>query len=291
MLSFISTIMSALCVLCMLAIPVLLIIFFIRWIMKKKKKWIGFLVLMCSIGIIITALIGSQVDLYGMTPEERATYYEKIEEEEKQREAEKAAKKKAEEKKEKKDNSSKDTLESKAETSSPPSMENKTESEVKTEASLAITLTDKDIMIMQFESLGLTNAEAIEIASVFENVGITKIWDISKVLGSGIDGEQLYVCSFYDFNPNVDCIKLSFNIVKRKIQRISICFYPYGKLGEYPTTHKYKELNLLAGIKEDTHSDSVTLYYQKLKNYAVDENSVGYRAIYNYETHSISKYN
>lgn len=168
--------------------------------------------------------------------------------------------------------------------------ENKIISE--TETSSVITFTDEEIMVMQFEELGLTNAEAEEAQKIFANVGITQISNITETMGSsaGIDGEQRYVCWFYDFNPNVDCIKLSFNIVKRKVQRISICFSIYGKLGEYPTSHKYKELDLLDSIQEDTYSDSVTLYYKKLKNYAVDENSVGYRAIYDRETHSISKY-
>ncbi len=145
-------------------------------------------------------------------------------------------------------------------------------------------------MKKQFVRLGLTETEAEEMQKVFENIGITQISDISKTLGSGIDGEQRYVCRFYDFNPNVDCIKVSFTIVKRKVQRISICFSPYEKLDEFPASHKYKELALLDGIKEDTHSDSVTLYYQKLQNMAVDENSTGYIAVYDYKTHSVSKY-
>lgn len=169
-----------------------------------------------------------------------------------------------------------------------------TESKINNDAatSSVITFTDEEIMVMQFEELGLTNAEAEEAQKIFANVGITQISNITETMGSsaGIDGEQRYVCWFYDFNPNVDCIKLSFNIVKRKVQRISICFSTYGKLGEYPASHKYKELNLLDSIQEDTYSDSVTLYYKKLKNCAVDENSVGYRAIYDRETHSISKY-
>ena len=168
------------------------------------------------------------------------------------------------------------------------SLESKGNSDIVT--SSINTYTDEELMVMQFERIGLTHAEAVDAQKIFENVGITQIWDISEGLGSGIDGEQRYGCQFYNFNPNVDCIKLQFIIVKRKIQRISICFSPYGKLGEYPTSHKYKELKLLDGIKEDTHSDSVTLYHKKLKNYAVDESSVGYKAVYNRETHSISKY-
>lgn len=291
--------MSILCVLCIVAIPILLIIFLIRWIMKKKKKRIGLSTLFCFIGIIITALIGSQANLYSMSPEERATYYEKLEQEKEQREAEKAAEEK------KKDNSYKETAESKENetktTSSKESVkikkeiskkpvESKTESDAETEITPTITFTDKEMMIMQFEELGFANAEAVEMQKILKNVGIEKISNITGPLGSGVNGEEMYVCHFYDFNPNTDCIKVSFVTAKKKIQRISICYSPYGKLGEYSATHKYKKLKLLDGIQEDTHSDSVTLYYKKLKNMAVDENSVGYRAIYDYKTHSVSKY-
>ena len=62
--------------------------------------WIGISVIICFCGIIVTALIGSQADLWSMTPEERAAYYEQLEQEEEQRKQEKSEeeKKKEEEK-------------------------------------------------------------------------------------------------------------------------------------------------------------------------------------------------
>ena len=106
-----------------------------------------------------------------------------------------------------------------------------------------------------------------------------------------MDGEQQFVCRLYDFNPNIDCIKVAFVLVKRTVQRISICYSPYGKLGEYPDSNKYEELKLLNGMTKDNKSSSITLYYKKLTNNEVDKNSNGYRAIYDYETHSITKLN
>lgn len=157
----------------------------------------------------------------------------------------------------------------------------KTDSGTSTDTLVELTMTE------QLMELGLTEAESKEIAEVFENVGIEKISNISKTLGSGIDGEQQYVCRLYNFNPNVDCIKVSFKIVKRKVQRIRICLSPYGQLGTYPESNKYRELNLLDGIQHDASGDCITLYYKK----DVDKNSVGYRAVYDFNTHSIRKYN
>ena len=156
----------------------------------------------------------------------------------------------------------------------------KTDSGTSTDTLVELTLTE------QLMELGLTGAESKGIAEVFENVGIEKISNISKVLGSGIDREQRYVCHFYNFTPSEDCINVCFNIVKRKIQWIRICF-AHGKA--YPENNKYRELNVLDGIQ---HVDYVTLYYRKLKSYLeVDESSVGYRAVYDFNTHSIRKYN
>lgn len=44
-------------------------------------------------------------------------------------------------------------------------------------------------------------------------------------------------------------------------------------------------------MTKDNKSSSITLYYKKLTNNEVDKNSNGFRAIYDYETHSITKLN
>lgn len=145
--------------------------------------------------------------------------------------------------------------------------------------------TEQELMIMQFETLGLTKSEAEEAQKIFENVGITKIRNISKELGTttGVDGEVRYNCDFSSFNRRSEGIGLTFVIMRRKIQRIDISHFPHGN-----TRNMYKSLTLFEGVQE---SDSISLYYKKLKGYLeIDENSVGYRAVYDSSTHSVSKY-
>lgn len=156
------------------------------------------------------------------------------------------------------------------------------------ETSSLITYTDEELMVMQFERIGLTHEEAVDAQKIFKNVGISQIWDVSETIqGSGIDGEQDFICNFYDFNVQTDSIRLQFVIVKRKVQIIAIS---WGRGKNYPEINKYDDLKLLDGVKESDYGSYVYLYRKKLKNFAVDENSVGYRAVYNRETHSISKY-
>lgn len=151
-----------------------------------------------------------------------------------------------------------------------------------------VALTDKEVMISQFQSIGLTKEEAEHTQEIFENVGIVKINNISKFIqGSGIDGEQEFYCDFYGFNVKRDSIRLDFKIVKRKLQIIAIS-WAHGE--NYPDINKYRDMVLNEGIKESDYGSYVYLYYKKLKNFAVDETSFGYRSIYNYETHSVSKY-
>lgn len=148
---------------------------------------------------------------------------------------------------------------------------------------------DEEIMVSQFKSLGFTDVEAQDMQKVFENVGITKISNISKFIqGNGIDGEQGFYCDFYYFNVKNDSIRLDFKIVKRKLQIIAIS-WARGK--NYPDIDKYNDMILHDGVKESDYGSYVYLYYKKLKNFEVIENYNGYRAIYDNETHSISKYN
>lgn len=76
---------------------------------------------------------------------------------------------------------------------------------------------DSETMMEQFETLGLTYAESKAAEEIFKQVGINEISNISWVRGSNVDGEQQFVCGLYDFNPNVDCIKVAFVLVKRTV--------------------------------------------------------------------------
>lgn len=176
------------------------------------------------------------------------------------------------------------------ENSSPASKE---EADTKTEQTSSqepvVLPSDEEIMISQFKSLGFTYSEAKNMQLVFENVGITKINNISKFIqGNGIDGEQGFYCDFYSFNVKNDSIRLDFKIVKRKLQIIAIS-WARGK--NYPDIDKYNDMVLRDGVKESDYGSYVYLYYKKLKNFEVMEDYNGYRAVYDYETHSVGKYN
>ena len=69
--SVLSDIMFVLVLLCVIAIPVLLITFVILWVTKRRKMWVGLSAWFCFLGIIIFALLGGLFNYVGMTPEER----------------------------------------------------------------------------------------------------------------------------------------------------------------------------------------------------------------------------
>lgn len=176
------------------------------------------------------------------------------------------------------------------ENSSPtPKEEAGTQTEQTSSQEPVVLPSDEEIMISQFKSLGFTDSEAKNMQLVFENVGITKISNISKFIqGNGIDGEQGFYCDFYSFNVKNDSIRLDFKIVKRKLQIIAIS-WARGK--NYPDIDKYNDMELRDGVKESDYGSYVYLYYKKLKNFEVMEDYNGYRAVYDYETHSVGKYN
>jgi hypothetical protein len=60
---------------CVLAVPILFVIFLIKWIRRRPKKKIGLAALACMVGIIVFTVVGSQMQLANMTPEEREAYY------------------------------------------------------------------------------------------------------------------------------------------------------------------------------------------------------------------------
>lgn len=85
------SLMVGLIIACGIAIPVLGVIFIVRWAMKKPKKWIGLSVLFCVIGIVVFSVAGASINLANMTPEERAAYKLELEQEATARQAQQEA--------------------------------------------------------------------------------------------------------------------------------------------------------------------------------------------------------
>lgn len=70
-------------------------LFIILWILKQKKLWCALLTICCVVGMIVTPILSfcaDRLNIATMSPEEKAAYYEELE----QKEAEKAAKEKEE---------------------------------------------------------------------------------------------------------------------------------------------------------------------------------------------------
>lgn len=90
-----SVFFSVLVVLCGVSAIVLFVIFLIRAIMKKSKKWIGISALFCVVGVIVFSVVSSQVWLNSLTPQERDAYYADQQLKMEQREQENSQKEKA----------------------------------------------------------------------------------------------------------------------------------------------------------------------------------------------------
>lgn len=86
-----STLFEILTIICVVAIPVFMIIFVVKWIRKKPKKKIGLTCLACVIGLVVFSIVGSQMHLAEMTPEERAAYEAALQEKKQQNDNDKSA--------------------------------------------------------------------------------------------------------------------------------------------------------------------------------------------------------
>ncbi len=84
----------------MVASPVFLIIFIVRWIMKRSKWKFGVIFAVLSFSILPVLYVGSMWDYWMMTPEERAAYDESVAIEASRDAAEREASKTAEESRE-----------------------------------------------------------------------------------------------------------------------------------------------------------------------------------------------
>lgn len=147
------------------------------------------------------------------------------------------------------------------------------------------TTVPQNTMIEQFKSLGFTQAEAEEMKEIFATVGITKISNIRSAVGDGIDKLQTFKCDIFDYHRDKGGVSVHFTIDKRQL-----CFI---SLDGIPTTKAdYAYINIFGNVKVKTSNTtkSVTLYDKWDENGEIDENSVGYKAVFDYENKKIENY-
>lgn len=147
------------------------------------------------------------------------------------------------------------------------------------------TTVPQNTMIEQFKSLGFTQAEAEEMKDIFATVGITEISNIQFAVGDGIDKLQTFKCDIFDYHRDKGGVSVHFTIDKRQL-----CFI---SLDGIPTTKAdYAYINIFGNVKVKTSNTtkSVTLYDKWAENGEIDENSVGYKAVFDYENKKIENY-
>lgn len=147
------------------------------------------------------------------------------------------------------------------------------------------TIAPKKTMVEQFKSLGFTQAEAEEMEDIFTTVGITEISNIRFAVGDGIDKLQTFKCDIFDYPASKGGVSVHFTIDKRQL-----CFI---SLDGIPTTKAdYAYINVLGNVKVKTSNTttSVTLYDKWDENGEIDENAVGYKAVFDYENKKIENY-
>lgn len=194
MLDTISTMLFILMFACIIAIPVLSVVFVVMWIMKQKKMWYGVAVVFCVIGLVAFAIGGAITSEMAMTPEERA-----------ERDA-------------------------RLETSDTETESIVTVKQIETEITSKETETNLPSMIEQFMTLGVTESEASEMKEIFDTVGITEISNIQFVAGDGIDKLQAFKCDIFDYRADKGGISAHFTIDKRQLCYISIDGIPTSKV-------------------------------------------------------------
>lgn len=147
------------------------------------------------------------------------------------------------------------------------------------------TAVPQDTMVEQFKALGFTETEAKEMKEIFTTVGITEINNIQHITGDGIDKLQAFRCDIYDYHRDKGGIFVHFTIDKRQL-----CFI---SLDGIPTTKAdYAYINIFGNVKVKTSNTtkSVTLYDKWDENGEIDENSIGYKAVFDYDNKKIEKY-
>ncbi len=239
--------------LCAFVTPILLLVFVILWIAKKKKLWVGISTVICAT-LVLPLLVGGAILNYeSLTPEEKLARQEAMEEH-------------FEQEKEKTTETTPQTEDKKSNTNS--------------------TSTKKeDTMITQFKKIGFTDAESQKMKGIFTTVGITEINNIQAVGNAGIDNLQAFKCDIYDYHADKGGISIHFTIDKRQL-----CFISLN--GIATTNVDYAYVNIFGNVKFKTSNGtkSVTLYDKWDENGEIDNNSIGYKAVFDYENKKITKY-
>lgn len=175
-----SSICSALVILLTFAIPILLVIFLVKWIRKKPKKKIGIAILLCTVGFVVSSLVGAYSWLNDMTPEERAAYDAKQQLKAEQREAEKEKKR----------------LEKETEMETDQNTRTKAKPTVPVEAELDKTESVRGDIYEKLVEDGYTAENSAKIQEVLNMVGIERI-EIENMTGEPESGLNTVV-----FYPN-----------------------------------------------------------------------------------------
>lgn len=147
------------------------------------------------------------------------------------------------------------------------------------------TVQQSSLIVMQFTSLGFTYDEAKEMEEIFATVGITEISNIQPVGNNGIDNLQAFICDIFDYSKDKGGISAHFTIDKRQLCFISLDGIPETKVD-------YAYINIFGNVKFKTSSGkrSVTLYDVWDENGEIIPNTVGYKAVFDYENKKITAY-
>lgn len=268
--------------LCMVAIPVLVILFIVQWIRKKTKLWFGLSVLFCIVGVTIFGAIG----MANMTPEERAAYEQQLE----KQKAEKEEKKRLEAEQNITESQEKEKVVCKDE---PQQETNGHSSKQPSESDSKITVetTKKPDpvlpvgLIAQFKGLGFTDVEAQKMKEIFTTVGVTEISNIQKGAGTGIDNLQTFKCDIFDYHAAKGGLSVHFTIENRHLCYISLDGIPTTKVD-------YFYINIFGNVKTKTSNskESVVLFDLWDENGEIIENGVGYKAVFDYKNSKIIAY-
>lgn len=140
-------------------------------------------------------------------------------------------------------------------------------------------------MAAQFKALGFTDAEAANMKEIFTTVGITEISNIQAVGNAGIDNLQAFKSDIFDSRADKGGISIHFTIDKRQL-----CFISLD--GIATTKVDYAYINIFGNVKFKTSNGktSVTLYDKWDENGEIDNNSIGYKAVLDYENKKIVNY-
>lgn len=131
------------------------------------------------------------------------------------------------------------------------------------------TVQYSSVMIEQFKSLGFTYTEAKKVESIFKTVGITEISNIQAVGSNGIDNLQAFRCDIFDSKKDKGGPSLLFTVEKRQLCHISLNGFMNSNSLQY---------------------DSVVLYDIWNEDGTINNDTIGYKYVVDYENGKITKY-